>query len=478
MRIGIGGLSCECSTFSPRATGQEDFTVLTGDPLLEQYGFQADYPEAEFIPLLWARALPGGRIERPFFDDFLQRLVGEMEEKGPFDGLLLPMHGASSVFGLEDAEAHFFSVIREVVGPGCRISASYDLHGNLSSSVMRSLDLLTAYRTAPHEDCYETVERACRILVRCVHQKKAPVKAHIRVPILLPGEQTGTGWEPASGLYGMIPSVIEEYGLLDASILVGYVWADEPRASASVVALGPDHDRTWAAAKTLAQRFWDLRHGFRFGVHAGPLDLCFERAVAEPGQPVLISDSGDNPTAGGAGDIPFVLEKMLNPGLENALCAGIADPVAVTACEQAGIGEDVELQLGGKLDPVNGSPLRVMGRVVSLHDTVLETSSSRNRVAVVQSGGVRVIITELRTPFHHREQFQELGLVPEDFKIVVVKMGYLVPELQQMAVASLLALTPGAVNQDITSLPFRNLNRPLYPFDPNMQWSGDSYLKK
>ncbi len=91
-------------------------------------------------------------------------------------------------------------------------------------------------------------------------------------------------------------------------------------------------------------------------------------------------------------------------------------------------------------------------------------------MVVLQSAGVQLVITERRTPFHHRQQFLKLGLDPASCKIVVVKIGYLEPELQQMAAASLLALTPGAVNQEITSLPYRRLTRPIYPLDPAMNW--------
>ncbi len=470
MRIGIGGFSCECSTFSPLATGMDDFTLLAGDALLQQFGFPAEFPDVQFIPLLRARALPGGRIERRFYDDFLHDLLGEVDRQGPLDGLLLPMHGAASVFGLEDAEAHFFTAVRQAAGPECLISASYDLHGNLSAGVVDNLDILTAYRTAPHEDWYETVTRACDLLVTCLRRREVPVAVHIPVPILLPGEQTGTGWEPAAGLYGMLPRVIEEFGLLDASILVGYVWADEPRSSASVVALGTDALRVGQAAEALAQRFWDLRRDFRFGVHAGSFDVCVEWALAAAEHPVLISDSGDNPTAGGAGDVAHALGRLLELGVENALCAGITDSAAVAACEKAGCGAEIPLELGGKLDPLNGTPLRVTSRVVSLHSTVHQASGRPNRVAVLQCRGVVVILTERRTPFHHAKQFAELGLAPESFKIVVLKIGYLVPELQRMAALSLLALTPGAVNQDITGLSYRRLGRPMFPFDPDMEW--------
>jgi len=164
---------------------------------------------------------------------------------------------------------------------------------------------------------------------------------------------------------------------------------------------------------------------------------------------------------------------MLDLRVEEALVAGITDPGAVAACRRVGCGAGVALELGGKLDPLNGQPLRAAGQVISLNDTVLQIGDGGerpNQAAVVEIRGITVIITERRTPFHHREQFRELGLDPEAFKIIVVKIGYLVPELQQIAAASLLALTPGAVNQNITGLSYRRLNRPISPLDPDMVW--------
>jgi len=93
-----------------------------------------------------------------------------------------------------------------------------------------------------------------------------------------------------------------------------------------------------------------------------------------------------------------------------------------------------------------------------------------NRIAVVDMQGIQVIITERRTPFHHLADFLNLDIDPRRHKLVVVKIGYLEPELKAFAAKALLALSPGAVNQDITSLPFRRIQRPMYPFDPDMAW--------
>ncbi len=472
--IGVAGLSCECCTFSPLLSAARDFIVSAGAELLANYGFFADYPDVHFTPLLRARALPGGSIEPAFYDQFKKRLLDELAQQGPWDGIFLDMHGAAHVDGRDDVEGDLLAAIRAVVGPNCLLAASYDLHGNLSPRVINALDLLTAYRTAPHLDWLETLERACALLVHCLREGITPNMSFIPVPILVPGEQSSTEFEPAAGLYATIPQVVTDYQLLDASILIGYVWADEPRATGSVVAVGVDEARTRAAAADLAQKFWAVREQFQFGVTAGSVDECIQLARQVPAKPVVISDSGDNPTAGGAGDIPFVLERLLALGAEAALVAGIADEEAVHVCAQAGVGATIPLALGGKLDPIHGQPLRVNGTVLSLHTVPWPahaqpgTTTMPNRVAVVNVQGVDVVITERRTPFHRLADFTNLDLDPTQYQIVVVKMGYLVPEVDQLARRALLALSPGAVNQDIEHLPYKRIQRPMFPIDKTM----------
>jgi len=420
--IGVAGLSCECCTFSPLLSGARDFIVSAGAELLANYGFFAAYPDLHFTPLIRARALPGGPIEPAFYDQFKQRLLDELAQQGPWDGIFLDMHGAANVYGRDDVEGDMLAAIREVVGPACLISASYDLHGNVSQRVIDSLNILTAYRTAPHLDWYETLERACALLVRCLREGIAPNMSFIPVPILVPGEQSSTEFEPAAGLYATIPQVMTDYQILDASILIGYVWADEPRATGSVVAVGLDADKTRAAATDLAHKFWAVREQFQFGVTAGTVDECIQLALQTTARPVVISDSGDNPTAGGAGDIPFVLERLLALGAEATLVAGIVDEEGVNVCAQAGVGATLPLTLGGKLDPIHGRPLQINGTVLSLHTVPWPASAKAgattmpNRVAVVNVQGVHVVITERRTPFHRLTDFTNLDLDPTQYR--------------------------------------------------------------
>ncbi len=466
MRIGMGGIMIECCTFSPLLTHLDYFRVLRGADMLPNYPFLANFPDHEFVPLLHARSIPGGSVAPQAYQTLKAEFLERLRAVGSLDGLFLHLHGAMHVAGMDDAEGDWIMAAREVVGPDCLISASFDLHGNISRRVVEHLDMLTAYRTAPHVDAPQTQERALRMLVQCLAQGVRPQMAWVPVPVALPGEKTSTEWEPGQSLYASLPQIDAVPGVMDASIFVGYAWADEPRTHATIVVTGTDRDAIEREAVQLARRYWAQRDQFRFGSQAGSIDECITWALEAPEKSVFISDSGDNPTAGGCGDLPLFLERLLARGVPDAVVASIADAGAVAVCFAAGVGAQVETTLGGRLDTVHAQPLPVRGQVVFLDDA----PEMPQRQAVLRVDGVQVILTERRTPFHYIRDFQRLGIEPTDHKIVVVKIGYLEPDLKAAAPLALLALSPGAVDQAIKRLPFRRVVRPLYPLDPEMTW--------
>ena len=129
-RIAIGGIHIESSTFSPHRSGEADFTVVRGDELLARYDELSDH--AEWLPVVHARALPGGAVERDFYESVKNELLRGLRAALPLDGVFLDIHGAMSVIGLTDAEGDLATAVREIVGPRTLISAAMDPHGNMS----------------------------------------------------------------------------------------------------------------------------------------------------------------------------------------------------------------------------------------------------------------------------------------------------------------------------------------------------------
>ena len=468
MRLAVGGIHTECSTYSRIRSKAEDFRVLKGKAILADphFRFLQNYSE-QFAPTFYASAVPGGPVERATYEGFKAKFLNRLRSVGSLDGLYLAMHGAMYVEGMEDAEADWISAAREVVGPDCLISASYDLHGNLSQRVIDNVDMLSAYRTAPHIDVQATMRRACDMLLHCLRERIRPMLVWVPIPVLMPGERSSTENEPAKSLYAHLPAINGKHGVLDASLLVGYVWADEPRATASAVMTGTDYAVLEREALRMGSAYWDARAEFNFGnIKVGTIDECVVLAKQSVITAVILADSGDNPTGGGVGDRADVLSALLRHEVSGALLAGIADPPATEVCYRQGARSKLALRIGGTLDPAGSEPVEASVEVLFL----LATDDVRERQAVVRVNGVTVVLTGSRRAFHNISDFARLRLDLNDFKLLVVKSGYLSPELAPLAKLSLMALSDGAVNQDIEGLPENRFRPPTFPFVHLSHW--------
>ncbi len=267
-RIGIGGIAIESSTFSPLPSTLDDFWILRGEEIAASYpyfenGTFEGRDDVEWLGTLKARSLPGGPVTADAFAAMKGELIERLRVAMPLDGFFLDIHGAMTVQGMDDAEGDLASAIREVVGPGCIISAGMDLHGNVSEVLVGAVDIFTAFRQAPHVDAMETKARAVRNLLTCLDDGIRPHRAWVRIPVILPGERTSTFWEPGRTVYGKLTESDTVPGVMDASLWVGYVWADQPRASATTVVSGTDAKAIAGEAEKIARRYWDARTGVR-----------------------------------------------------------------------------------------------------------------------------------------------------------------------------------------------------------------------
>jgi microcystin degradation protein MlrC len=472
MRIAVAGIHVECSTYNPVLVEAADFRVLRGAGLMESahFAFLGEF-DAEFLPLIHARAVPGGPVSRAAYEGFRAEFLSGLATLGPLDGLYLAMHGAMYVEGMEDAEGDWITAARAVVGPDIPIAVSYDLHGNVSQPILDAIDMFSTYRTAPHIDVEATMRRAVAMLVRSLATGERPLLLWAPVPVLLPGERTSTEDEPAKSLYARLPAIDARPGVWDASLMVGYVWADEPRATAAAILTGTDRAALEQEAKGLAQGYWDARQDFVFGPRTGSIAECVGWAIQSPSHPVILADSGDNPTGGGVGDRADMLAELIRRGATDTMVVGITDPPATEAAYAAGADARLALGIGGSLDP--SSPrITVEAEVLRL----VATDDPAEREAVVGIGGITLVLAARRRPYHDLEDFARLGLDPKAAGIVVVKSGYLSPELAPIADPNLMALSPGVVDQFIERLPRLRKARPTFPFDRNFSYTPEVRL--
>jgi microcystin degradation protein MlrC len=490
MRILVGAIGHESNTFTPFLTTRDDFHVLYGADILA-----ADLGDsslagiivtlrdrgATLVPTVAAGALPGGVVARAAYEELKEAVLRNAHD---IDGVCLYLHGAMRAEGVDYAEDDLLRDLRAKLGPDIPISVALDMHANIMPEMARNADALVAYHTAPHDDEFETGVRAAEMLLTMLDEGIRPRIGFAKVPFLLPGEMAQTALEPMAGMMRLVGEIERRPGVLSASLANGHCWADVPDVGvAAIVVAREDAALAQALAEELAQAFWARRTEFGVSAEAYPLEEAITVSLSAPESPVFLSDSGDNPGAGGATDVPLLLERLLARRAANVLIAGLWDVEAVEACAAAGVGNVISLAVGGKLDTRHGRPLAVTGRVRLVSDGQIYRGAVRRDpgrarpgpVALLNVDGIDVILTSTRVSFEDPAQLRRLGLEPLDYRIVVLKRGYLTTPFQVMNPAgfrgsprSILAFTPGATNCDLTQMEFRRLNRPVYPLDPSM----------
>ena len=229
-RVGIGGIAIESSTFSPHPSTLQDFTVRRGPEMQPRYPFLPGWRFRERDDVTWLPCRTPGHPRWPRQRGRVRALKGELLDRVraalPLDGFFFDVHGAMAVQGLEDAEADLAGAIRRLVGPRCLFTTGQDLHGNVSARLVELVDLFTAHRLAPHDDAPLTTERACTLLLACLTAAPGPCEPGRASRPSSPASAPAPWSSRGKTVYARLAESDGVAGVLDASLWVGYAWAD------------------------------------------------------------------------------------------------------------------------------------------------------------------------------------------------------------------------------------------------------------
>jgi len=473
-RIFVAGISQESNSFNPLKSTYKDFTIYKGQEFRDMPGvavmINAGYDVTESV---WARAVPAGTLK---FDDFM-RITDEIlkplrEDSGKFDGVLLPMHGALDVEFIGSGEAFIANRIRDIVGPWVPISAALDMHATITYGLADTCNIIYGFRTAPHIDVNETHVRAAELLMRAIEENVLPRTEILRIPYIMPGENMMTESGIGKEIIASLPAIEDNKNTWCASYFVGMVWIDCPQNGAAVVISGVGcMDRGKEKATRLAKFVWDNRKRFEYqGLAMEPEDaIGFAKEHMSDGL-VIVSDSADNVTAGAAADNAYLFNMFLEKGVENALFAAIFDPQAVKVCSGKKVGDRLDIEIAGGYDKdsekakLNGAEIIKLTLDLEVENpkTIAEDKPSS---CVLRYKGIDVILFNKRKPVFTEETLNEHGVSMNDYNILVVKQGYLSPELNEATNHAVMALTPGNCSQKVDKISYKKIRRPIYPLN-------------
>lgn len=480
-RAFIAGLVHETNTFLETPTSLADFQgkgsfgrVLREselyDATLASYpiaGMVAGLQQADWqiVPGLWSTTEPGGLVTAEAFETLAGEIIERLRNAGPVDGVCIDLHGAMVAEGVDDAEGELLARVRRVVGDGVPVTAALDLHGNITRDSVRVSDAMVAYRRYPHTDMRETGERAARLLVTLHDERAGWYKAHRRLPFLMPIHRQTTFIEPCKGLYELLENLESRPGVTSLSFLPGFPLADIPDAGPTILGYGRDPAAVDAAVATLFDAMMASEAEFHIDLHSAESGVSKAIEESKNGT-VLIADVQDNAGGGGTSDTVWILEELVRQRAPDAILGLLCDSEAADAAHSVGPGARVELSLGGRRLPGH-RPMRATWEVEKIDSGPIVLSGPMSRglevdlgkVALLRIGGVRVVVSSVRTQCHDTEYFRRFGLEPGRHGIVVVKStNHYRADFQPLAGMVIEIEADGACRMNPARLPYRKLS--------------------
>lgn len=491
MRCGILALLHESNTFVPAKTTWADFAsdvLACGEAVRDRFrgspheigGFFAGLEQEGIaaVPVMAARALPYGVIAADAFERLLKRMLNELDRALPLDGVLVAPHGATVSEEVLDADGHWLRLVRERLGPQVPIIGAIDPHANLSPQMVDACETLIAYRTNPHIDQRERGEEAARLLARTLRGEVRPTMAAAYPPLAIRIDCQATDEPPCRDWYQMAEEIRKAPGVLSASIVLGFPYADVPEMGTSAIVV-TDNDVNLAQqhADQLAGTIWRERHHL-LGRSLGVEEAVDQALLAEP--PVCLLDMGDNVGGGSPADSTWLAEALLKRRVPRSLVV-LADPDAVTAAKAAGVGGRLRLEVGGKHGPLSGQPLASEFVVRGLFDGQFSeaepthggfTTFDQGPTALLHTDSdLTVLATSRRMVPFSLSQITSCGIDPASYGVLVAK-GVNAPIAAYRSVCRTFIRvdTPGVTAADMTKLAYVRRRRPMFPFERRFDW--------
>ena len=488
--IAIGGIWHETNTFAAGPTRLKDFEsyqLARGSEILSRYTgtntelggviAAADDCDFELLPTLYAGAVPSATIAKEVMQQLCDELIERIPARGSIDGAVLTMHGAAVGEGFPDADAYVLGRVRQHLGPDVPVVATYDFHANLSDEMVASADVVIGYDSFPHVDMAERGSEAAQVLNRILRTGKRPARALRRIPLLTVPQKQATTEAPAKDLIGQLHAIESRDRVWCGSLALGFPYCDVSHLGASVVMFADDEHLAASAADEVAKAVWDRRA--EFSVALTDVDAAVREAIRTRDYPVVLVEPADNIGGGSAGDCAVILEALLRLGADDAVIV-IADPEAVRLADAVGVGGDFDGLVGGKTDDLHGPPVRAEGKVEYLRDTSFTHKgsymtgfvTSMGRTAIVNTGGVRIVLTSLRTMPFDTEQLRCVDIEPAAQRIIVVKSAMAWRAAYGEFARTVIFLdTPGVCASNLEHFRYAERPSPLYPLEPDTTYN-------
>lgn len=491
MRIAIAEVAQETDSFSPLVADRTDFEaygLYFGDEILDRMrgvgpigGFLEVTAEQskpiELLPIIRAWGSAGGTITTETLDFLTDRLVTGLKQSLPLDAVFLSLHGAAASVNEDDVEGHVLQAVREIVGRDIPVVVAFDHHANITRRMVEHADLLVGHETQPH-DPPATGRKVARLLFRMLSDETRPTVAWRKIPMITPQDQFLTSSGPMKEWFDLAREMERRPRVLDVSPYPMQPWLDVAEGGWSVI-VHTDNDAVLAdsLAAEIADKAWSLRDQFWHSERIAPAEAVRQADMVERGL-IILSDTGDSVYGGAPGDSTCILKAMLEQQITSLALVPMVDPEALETAIAAGVGAEITVALGGKLDHVFHQPVRVTGRVAAVSlgfsvDLLDRGICDLKRTALLSVGSIRIALLDHRSfAVNHPVLYTHLGLDIADAKMVVLKTASNFQFFSRWRSGLIRVDSPGTTQSDLAAFDWKRIPRPTYPLDPLTDWRG------
>jgi microcystin degradation protein MlrC len=352
--------------------------------------------------------------------------------------------------------------------------ASLDLHANVTHAMIERADALVAYRTYPHVDMAETGARAARVLHQMLGSGKRPVGSFHQLDYLTGIPSQCSFIEPCKAIYEELSRLEERHGAV-LSFTPGFPMADFAECGMAVFGYGSPE-----AVERLRGAVADAEKSFAMELHDAPDAVRRAKSRGEPGVPVVLADTQDNPGAGGNGDTTGLLRSLIDQNAVDAVLGMLIDPASAQRAHEVGQGNSSVFGLGGRSRIPGDSSLNGEFTVERLGDGQFTCTGPMFKgfrmklgpMALLRSRaapGVRVVLASRKCQAADQEMFRHLGVEPRRSRIVALKSSvHFRADFEPIAKEVLVVKAPGPALADPAEFKWRKLRkgvrlRPLGP---------------
>ena len=403
-----------------------------------------------------AHAEPSGPTVQSVYETYRDEILGDVANKGPFDVVLLFLHGAMVASGYDDCEGDLIGRIRGIVGAKAAIGAVLDLHCHLTQAMIEGANAIITVKEYPHIDF---PERAAELYDICVRTAKGEIRP---VSVVFDCRMVGfypTTTEPMRSLTDKLSAAETRPGVLSASFAHGFPWGDTPDTGSRVLVVTDNNPAlAQATAKEIGMEIYAARNALlpRFR----SIDDALNQARDSNGIAVL-ADTADNSGGGAPSDNVSILAAMLTRNMRDAVFGAIWDPISAEICADAGIGARLALRLGGKCGPASGNSIDVQATVKAIKPDFDQKGLADTRVPMgltvwVEVEGIDVAINSIRTQVFSPDAFTGLGIDLARKRTIVVKSSWhFYAGFGEMADVVIPVASPGAIQMDFANIAYR-----------------------